>query len=436
MALLGSQKELLLNQIKVQKNVTLGLLIELIDKYDDLEPEDFRGYLDEDLFNELLFYFRNIQAESLWKQIQYESGIISKTNLIDRYISEYPDGKRIKEVLELNRELLEKQLPKKECIEEARLLRPESNGFSMETYSPVHNYYLNRTYAKKKSFWANLLSIFRKISLSSEVKCNSAVFAPAKIAKGGVMMVQVYIYNKKYTDTIEKDAQMSDEDTEKRAYTPLYFKLKNGDKVTVHLDMHNLSIDGESSKTEVWHNHYLKYSFFVYVPQDYYQSKVIGDVFISVNGIEIGKMSFYSKIASSTDKLNASEVIVKQYNKVFISYSHKDRKTANAIAEAYRALETVDYFYDRHSLLPGVDFEKSIFSYIDNCDLFILCWSKNAEKSEWVEKEKKRAIEAAIKEPPSLRLYPINISPYAAPPQDMLNRFHFDDYDKLLENNN
>ena len=81
-----------------------------------------------------------------------------------------------------------------------------------------------------------------------------------------------------------------------------------------------------------------------------------------------------------------------------------------------------------------MDFEKSIFGYIDNCDLFILCWSKNAEKSEWVEKEKNRAIEAAIKEPPSLRLYPINISPYAAPPQDMLNRFHFDDYDKLLEN--
>lgn len=447
MVLLGSQKEHLLNQIKDRKSIPLSELIILIDRYDDLEPEDFKGYIDDDLFNELLYYIRNIKAESLWNQIKYEYGIALKTNLIDRYIGEYPDGKRIREVLELKRRLSEDQprnlklspsaslpLPPKEPEESRQSRQNYSISSPMETYSPIHNYCLCKTRAMRKSFWTNLLTIFRKKSPAPEDMCNSAVFAPAKIAKGDIMMVQVYIYNKEYTNTIEKDAQMSDEDAVKRAYNPLYLKLKNGDKVTVNLDMHNLCIDGESSETEVWHNHYLKFIFFVSVPQDYYQSKAIGDVFISVNGVEIGKMSFFSKIASSSDKLNASQVIVKQYNKVFISYSHKDRKTANAIAEAYRALETVDYFYDRHSLSPGVDFEKSIFGYIDNCDLFILCWSKNAEKSEWVEKEKNRAIEAAIKEPPSLRLYPINISPYAAPPQDMLNRFHFDDYDKLLEN--
>lgn len=40
---------------------------------------------------------------------------------------------------------------------------------------------------------------------------------------------------------------------------------------------------------------------------------------------------------------------------------------------------------------------KNIFGYIDSSDLFVLCWSKNAAASDYVAKEKSRAL---------LRTYP------------------------------
>lgn len=267
---------------------------------------------------------------------------------------------------------------------------------------------------------------------SSETLCNSAVFAPAEIAEGDDMLVQVYIYRDEETDQIVIDSKMSDEDATQRSYTPLNFKIKTGDKITVKLDMHGLSVDGETSKSFIWQNKFTKCCFFVYVPIHHSSLKAKGDVYIYVNGLELGQMSFFSEIKKNPNENISCEVISKLYKKVFISYSHKDENTVKVIVEAYRALG-VDYFYDRHSLPPGSLFEKEIYNFIDKCDLFVLCWSKNAEKSEWIKKERIRAICAAVDVPPRLTLYPINIPPFAPPPPDMIQSFHFEDYDRHVD---
>ena len=270
-------------------------------------------------------------------------------------------------------------------------------------------------------------NIFKKKTL-----CNSAVFAPAEIAEGDDLFVQVYIYKDEDTDEVIIDSRMSDKDTTQRSYTPLNFPIKKGDKISIRLDMHGLSIEGDNTKSVIWQNKYTKCSFFVYVPINYYKSKVKGDVYLSVNGLELGQMSFFSTIGNRGSACSA-QVETKVYKKVFISYSHKDDATVKSIAEAYKALGTVDYFYDRHTLSPGDFFEKEIYEYIDQCDLFVLCWSKNAEDSEWVKKERVRAFNRAIDSPPRLKLYPINIRPYAAPPSDMAGKIHFEDYDKIID---
>ena len=262
--------------------------------------------------------------------------------------------------------------------------------------------------------------------------CNSAVFAPSEIAKGDDLFVQVYIYKDEETNKVIVDSRTSDNNATQRSYIPLNFPIKSGDKISVRLDMHGLSVEGTTTKSIIWQNKYTKCGFFVHVPINYGERKVKGDVYLSVNGIELGQMSFFSTIERSTDSFHSAQVETKIYKKVFISYSHKDDATVQSIAEAYKALETVDYFYDRHTLSPGELFEQKIFEYIDQCDLFVLCWSKNAEESEWVKKERKRAYYRAIDSPPKLRLYPINIPPYAAPPSEFANKMHFNDYDKLI----
>lgn len=262
--------------------------------------------------------------------------------------------------------------------------------------------------------------------------CNSALFAPAEISKGNDMLVQVYIYMDEETDSIAKDARRTDAEAVQRGYTPLNFPVQKGDMLTVRLDMHGLEIEGDSVQNVVWQGRYTKCCFWVPIPEDYGKMKVAGDVYISRNGLELGRMSFFSTIANRSNFYKPCTVDVRAYKKVFISYSHKDNDTVKVIAEAYKALGTVDFFYDRHTLAPGEFFEKKIYEYIDNCDLFILCWSKNSEKSEWVTKERERAFHGAIVVPARLRLYPININPKTAPPDDLKNFLHFEDYDTLM----
>ena len=53
----------------------------------------------------------------------------------------------------------------------------------------------------------------------------------------------------------------------------------------------------------------------------------------------------------------------------------------------------LDIFMDIISLRGGQDWEKRLMDEITLADIFSLFWSHNALKSEWVEKEWKRAYE-------------------------------------------
>lgn len=299
--------------------------------------------------------------------------------------------------------------------------RPMARPRGKETYSPDK-------IKKKTNFWKKMGELF---TWGKRELCNSAVFAPAEIDRGDEMFVQVYIYKDEETNQVIKDSKMCDENTTQRAYTPLNFPIKKGDKITVKLRVYDdIGFNEEYIKRTIWQDKFTKCGFFVKTTN--ISSKVMGDVIISVNGLELGQMSFFSRIVSHPDKGISSNIVSKLYRSVFISYSHKDDNTVKVITDAYKSLGIVDYFYDRHSLLPGEIFEDRIFEFIDKCDLFVLCWSKNAEKSNWVKIERDRAFELALKKPPHLRMYPINISPYASPPPEMAEIMHFGDYDKLI----
>ena len=73
-----------------------------------------------------------------------------------------------------------------------------------------------------------------------------------------------------------------------------------------------------------------------------------------------------------------------------------------------------------------------IQEYINSADLFILCWSENASKSEYVQKERLQALERAFPQvqpenTAKLRIYPMNIEPRAELPNDMKNYYHFEE---------
>lgn len=75
-----------------------------------------------------------------------------------------------------------------------------------------------------------------------------------------------------------------------------------------------------------------------------------------------------------------------------------------------------DYFFDRHSLQAGDIFKDKILNYIENADLFVLCWSKNAAESEWVQIEREYALRLIREGKTSLSIYPISLRPEAPLP--------------------
>ena len=149
---------------------------------------------------------------------------------------------------------------------------------------------------------------------------------------------------------------------------------------------------------------------------------------LSVNGVPVGEMRFITQIVEKPRLLNP-EILAHKYNRVFISYSHQDESKVKFLHEGLE-LGSVPHFFDRKYLKAGDVFPQVIRDYINSADLFILCWSENASKSEYVQKERLQALERAFpqvrpEQAAKLRIYPMSIEPRAELPSDMKENYHF-----------
>jgi hypothetical protein len=82
--------------------------------------------------------------------------------------------------------------------------------------------------------------------------------------------------------------------------------------------------------------------------------------------------------------------------KIFVSYSTKDLKQVELLKEQL-ANTPVQLFIAENSVAPGESLSGKIQYAISTCDLFLLIWSKNAKKSDWVSQELGQAI--ALRKP-------------------------------------
>lgn len=258
---------------------------------------------------------------------------------------------------------------------------------------------------------------------------NSSIFAPSETKRGDYMLVQVFLYRDDEERAVTCKATEVDPDTLRQNYTPLSVKLKEGDRVKVKLTMSGKGIEVDESIQEmIWQEHYMDCQFGVFVPEDYKPLSLMGTVLLTVNDLPCGRMMFKTKIVGQPQQLYA-KIDCQTFNKIFISYSHKDEQRVKYIAEAYRA-QGVEFFFDRTYLKAGDVFPQVIQDYINSADLFILCWSENASKSEYVQKERLQALERAFPQvqpetAAKLRIYPMSIEPRAELPSDMKNYYHF-----------
>ena len=90
---------------------------------------------------------------------------------------------------------------------------------------------------------------------------------------------------------------------------------------------------------------------------------------------------------------------------IFLSHSHKDIEKVRKLREIFESLEFEPLIFYLHCLDDNkIELEDFIKREIDARNVFIYCKSKNAENSEWVQKELQY-----IKQSNSRRLYTIDI---------------------------
>lgn len=271
-----------------------------------------------------------------------------------------------------------------------------------------------------------------KVSIKQDLRSpvNSSIFAPSEARCGDYMMVQVFLYQDGEEKAVFRKASEVDPTAQRRNYTPLNVMLKHGDIVKVMLAVTGTGVEIEEPAQElIWNGHYTDCQFGVFVTERFKASTLISTVTLSVNGVPAGRMMFKTTIVSQPRKLYA-EIHCKTFNKIFISYSHKDEQRVKYIAEAYRA-QRVDYFFDRHYLKGGDVYPVKIRKYINSADLFILCWSKNAAESEYVTLERHQALALAYPqvdiEKATIAIHPISIEPRAEYPEDMKEVYNFEE---------
>lgn len=281
-------------------------------------------------------------------------------------------------------------------------------------------------FKQQKSNLEKELAILEEQNIYNDVY--SSIFAPAEVKRKSHLQVQVYLHLYEESEKVKSLAKESDKNAERRDYIPLSLKLRKGDKIDIEFNVYGETRLMSERKSIVWQGSFTKCSFNYFVPKDIDVDELSCVALLSVNGVPIGEMRFITRVIETPRQLNP-EIIAHKYSKVFISYSHQDESKVKFLHEGLE-LGSVPHFFDRKYLKAGDVFPQVIQNYINSADLFILCWSENASKSEYVQKERLQALERAFPQvqpenAAKLRIYPMNIEPRAELPSDMKNYYHF-----------
>lgn len=148
MATLNGQKQQLLSQVRNNPNIPLQRLVDLINNYDDLSDEDFKGVIPDVLFNELKEACRDPHEVELWNRIisspqNSKEQLQNLQKLLGQYTQQFPVGPKAKEAVGMQNELPGKmQQIEQEELRRISAQREQNDWLVLEkgNYNALHIY--------------------------------------------------------------------------------------------------------------------------------------------------------------------------------------------------------------------------------------------------------------------------------------------------------
>jgi hypothetical protein len=259
------------------------------------------------------------------------------------------------------------------------------------------------------------------------VQCT--VFAPPSAAPGDSMLVQVFAHLPEQADDARAIAMELDTDARRRAFQSVETPVPRDGRLQFELRMPGLEVDDPVASL-VWRGRAEAVQFGVRIPPDASDGTVIGTLEISLDGAPIGHVKFKLAVDRATTVVPSEPQgeTARRYTAAFISYASEDREQVLARVQLLTAVG-IRYFQDVLSLEPGDRWEQKLELGIDECDLFLLFWSSEAKRSEWVHKEVQYALARSggnELSPPAIR--PVILEgPPIVEPWEELAHLHFND---------
>jgi hypothetical protein len=261
---------------------------------------------------------------------------------------------------------------------------------------------------------------------TGSVRADATAFAPQKLRRGEAELVRIAIHRPEDFRGAAKAARDADRRTRFTGQLLGLGEIASGAAVGVSIEVRGADCDG-TLQSQTWYGDPLDFTF-VLVP-DVDAKKVVVVARVFVGDAQIGNLAFSRDVTGhkSQPLPGGSQVRLKRYKRVFLSYSSADRETVFAIASAYR-IAGIQHFWDRASLQSGEEWSPRIRREIDRSDLFHLCWSKSAAASAWVEIEAMHAMtRRRRKKRPDITVQMLDGPPWAKHPAT-LDSINFDDF--------
>lgn len=217
-------------------------------------------------------------------------------------------------------------------------------------------------------------------------------FSPGKVARNSSFIVDIWIHARQDYPEVHRWARELGRD--QLAGTRRGVPLPRGAALRVAVSMEGMEV-ADPEDTLYWSGVPANVSFAIRVPAACRLGRHSGTALVSHQGLPVARLEFSIQVGkiSVANGVDCSEFLF--YPKsAFASYSSENCVDVLRRVQGMRALRPdMDIFMDVMSLRAGQNWQAKLEQHVPTKDMFLLFWSRDAARSEWVEREWRMALE-------------------------------------------